>query len=94
MSNRYSLLSLWLALAGVIFFLIRYALAATSNFLPSIFFFTSLTCIILGLIFSMIAISKNEPSKWKFVGIFVLLAAIIFLLLTPVLIGVFGFREP
>ncbi|EEM08980.1 hypothetical protein bmyco0003_43000 [Bacillus pseudomycoides] len=42
----------------------------------------------------MIAINKNEPSKWKFVGIFVPLLAVIFILLIPVLIGAFGFREP
>lgn len=92
--NKYSFLSLWVTLAGIVSFLLSYALAANLSFLPIIFFFISTACIILGLIFSIIAINKNKPSKWKFVGIFVPLLSVIFILLIPVLIGAFGFREP
>ncbi|PFD40088.1 hypothetical protein COJ48_08605 [Bacillus cereus] len=84
--NRYSFLSLWSSLAGGLLFI------ASVLFLPNPFLFISIPLIILGLIFSMIAISKNETSKLRFVGIFVLLILVIFILIcVPFIFVMFGF---
>ncbi|PGM92537.1 hypothetical protein CN958_15490 [Bacillus cereus] len=84
--NRYSFLSLWLSLTGGILFI------ASILYLPNLFLFISVPLVILGLIFSMIAIAKNETSKLRFVGIFVLLILIIFILIcVPFIFVMFGF---
>ncbi|RFT66836.1 hypothetical protein D0U04_11670 [Bacillus clarus] len=85
-NNRYSFLSLSSSLAGGLLFI------ASVLYLPNLFLFISIPLIILGLIFSMIAISKNETSKLRFVGIFVLLILVIFILVCiPFIFVVFGF---
>ncbi|PQZ56814.1 hypothetical protein CQZ94_11530 [Bacillus sp. MYb209] len=84
--NRYSFLSLWFSLAGGILFI------TSVLYLPNLFLFISVPLIILGLIFSMIALCKNEESKLRFIGIFVLLILVIFILVcVPFIFVAFGF---
>ncbi|MGG3369600.1 hypothetical protein [Bacillus cereus] len=82
----YSLLSLAFSLAGSILFI------ASVLYLPNLFLFISFPLVILGLMFSIVAISKNEASKLRFAGIFVLLTLILFVLIgIPFIFVGFGF---
>ncbi|PGB50973.1 hypothetical protein COL95_21345 [Bacillus anthracis] len=82
----YSLLSLVFSLIGSILFI------ASVLYLPNLYLFISFPLVILGFMFSMVAISKNEASKLRFAGIFILLLLILFILIgIPFIFVGFGF---
>lgn len=98
MTNKKSTYSFISYIIGIILIIISYNVSEKPNFndkiLIGLFFFSGILSILISIILGIRSIKSKETSFLKYFWILSTIIIILGILLYPILMGLFGFKEP